>query len=196
MNEPATVPMPTNATFHHPIWALYDLHRESCYLAKLYQGRAEFLRTVSFWSDVVTALFAGSSAVAGFAVWKNGAGAPVWALGAGLAAVIATMKPVLRLSEKVKQCESLGNAYTDLMHECKIIGTRVRNESAYSPAQMKATLSAQENARKLAGKTPVWGFSLNHRRAVQAEVNRELPKEIFYLPPLNGEGKANAKEPV
>jgi hypothetical protein len=186
--------VPKDANFHHPIWELYDLHRESCYLAKLYQGRAEFLLAVSFWSDVVTAIFAGSSAVAGFAMWKSGAGAPVWAIGAGLAALISTLKPVLRLNEKVKQYESLGSAYTDLMHECKIIGTRVKNESGYSQAHMRATLAAQENARKLAGKTPVWGFSLDHRRAVQAEVNRELPKEIFFIPPLNGNGVDKSKE--
>jgi hypothetical protein len=166
----------------HPIWELYNLQRDSRYYSKLYWRQVDFLLKVGFWSDIVTTIFAGSSAIAGFTIWKTSAGSYLWAIGAGLAAVISALKPLLKLNDRIKSYTELYNAYTDLEFDCKIIAIKVKNNAQYSQADKQAVLDAQQKARELAKKTPPKRFAETYRRAIQTEVNHELPPERFYIP--------------
>ena len=171
-------------TMDHPIWDLYNLQRSCRYNTKLYSYWAEFLLRIDFWSDVVTACFAGTSAIAGFTFWTTTAwGSRFWVVGTACAAVIMVVKPISKLNDKIKTYTDLCREYRDLESDCKIIAIKVKNESAYTSKHVDELIVTQEKARQIEKGIPPSHFSVSKRKSIQAEVNEELPLDDFYIPP-------------
>ena len=167
----------------HPIWDLYDLQREARFLSKLYLAKVHTYSQVILWADLITTLFAGSSAIAGFSFWKSGFGNQAWAIGAGLAAIVSVSKPIFRLTERVKIYQDLYARYTELEHDCEILATKIKNAGKYTDSSKNAVLSLKKNAKTIARNAPPTKFRKKFEKEVQAQVNHELPADRFYIPP-------------
>ncbi len=168
----------------HPVWELYDLYRDSAYYSRLYLFLTDRYSTVIFWLDIVTAVFAGSSAIAGLSFWTTPTGHQFWIVGSGCAAVIAGLKPVLRLTDKLKRYQDLYSRYVVFETSCANLVTQVKNAKRYSNTHMNALLKLRERAAALEASAPAVQFKDAFVRSIQARVNHLMPREQFYIPEL------------
>src|SRR2546430_13242804 len=167
---------------NHPVWELYDLQRDCALNSLVYLSLTDRYSKIIFWLDIVTALFAGSSAIAGFSFWKTLAGHQVWIVGSGCATVIAGLKPVLRLTDKLKRYQDLYSRYVMLEAACANLSTQVKNARTYSNANVNALIKLRERAAAIAASAPVVKYRDSFIRKIQAKVTRLMPPEQFYIP--------------
>lgn len=132
--------------------------------------------------DVITTLFAGSSAIAGFAFWNDPIGHPFWVAGAAVATILSVLKPILKLTDRLRLYQKLFTGYVDLASTMDSIALKVRQERTYSASHTAALLLANEKGAALRVEHPAeWG-NKKFRLRLQDEVNRELPVDRFYFP--------------
>jgi hypothetical protein len=176
------VKTPPPSRENHPIWNLYDLQRDSRFYAKLYALKVNRLESAIFWSDVVTTVFAGSSAIAGFAFWNEPAGHQLWVIGSGAAAIIAAIKPLTHATTKLKTFQDLYSGYLDLGLDCELIAFRIQQANEYNQIHRRAVIAAKEKERAVTRRTPPQKQNTKLFERIQNQVNRELPKERFFIP--------------
>src|SRR5262245_25802146 len=173
----------------HPIWDLYDLQRDSRFYTKLYGLKAHRLESAIFWTDVVTTIFAGSSAVAGFAFWKDPTGHQLWVVGTAIAAVLAAIKPLMQLPTKLKTYQELYFGYAGLDLDCDALKIRIHQAREYNKVFRDAVIAIKDKERAVAVKAPPQKEDAPLVERIYAQVNKELTDERFYLPPLTGDDR-------
>src|SRR5262245_21201645 len=87
---------------------IYDQYRTSLFNVKYFGHVLSQAQKINLLSEILVAIGATTGgAIAGWSIWKQELAAPVWAVIAGAAAVIATIKPIIRLPEKVERFSKL-----------------------------------------------------------------------------------------
>jgi hypothetical protein len=106
----------------------------------------------------------------------------LWVSGSAIAAVIALLKPVLRLTDRLKTFQDLYTGYTDLEFDCETIASKVKQDGKFTPSHHRWFLAAKAKERNLATRAPAERNRRVLARRLQQEVLRELPRERFYIP--------------
>src|SRR4051794_38123475 len=75
--------------------AIYTLYRESLINARYYGCKLHRAQTLNMWFEIVLAVGATGSGVAGWSLWNEGSGKIAWAALAGVASVLAVVKPLI-----------------------------------------------------------------------------------------------------
>src|SRR5207245_5278482 len=87
---------------NHAVWEVYDLRRTCRLNVKYYQRLGEKLATQNFRIELILAITAPSSAVAGLVFWQTQTGKIIWGMLGFVAAFLAVAKPLLHLTDKIQ----------------------------------------------------------------------------------------------
>jgi hypothetical protein len=166
----------------HPVWDVYDLYRTARLNVKYYCGRLSKLQRLNFWMEFILAATASSSAIAAFALWQTQLGGKVWQILGALAAVLAIMKPLLNLTEKIRKLEEIITGYRILEHDLKKLEVSIRQKGAYDKELYDKFVAALDRMDSLVIKYTESSEDKTLKKRCQAEVMAELPSERFYIP--------------
>lgn len=166
----------------HPVWDVYDLYRTARLNVKYYCGRVHWLSKVNLVMEFMIAAFASSSAVAGFALWSSETGKVAWQLLAAVAATLAILKPLLRLTDKIKLLEEIIAGYRVLEHDLRKIEISIKQRRVYDEELRVRFAAALDRMDELASKNDENHVDRKLKRRCQEEVARELPASSFYIP--------------
>jgi hypothetical protein len=86
---------------------LYNQQRTALMNAKYYARKLAFYKTISLSFDIANAL-ATSSGFAGLAIFQKTIGKDLFSALLGLAVVISTLRPILRLADRISDSDGLG----------------------------------------------------------------------------------------
>jgi hypothetical protein len=133
--------------------------------------------------EITLAVTAPTSVVAGYSLWKYGIGAVAWSVLSGIAGIIAVCKPILGLTKRIREVESLVAGYRLLDFELKEIKNSIEQERSYTSALKGQFKKVAKSERELISRT--FDAKANRRvlRTCREEVERELPVDHFYIPP-------------
>jgi hypothetical protein len=163
------------------VYLIYDAAKTAL-LNKYYYGRRlmEF-RRYNFWSEIIIAMGAAGSGGAGLAVWKTNNGQMVWAIISGLSVIFATVKPALRLAERVENYAKLYAEYTGTFVKMNIHVQDIQFERKVTVERFKAFGDLRIQAAELENLgDPVRNKKLV--RELEETVNREIPIGELWVP--------------
>lgn len=168
----------------HPVWDVYDLQRTARLNVKFYSHRLAHIERSNFWFELILAITAPSSAIAGLFFWELEYGQLAWKLLLVLASIIAILKPLLKLTDKIKKYEESLTGYRMLEHDLSAIATQIKQKEAYTPALQKEFNKAFDRKGKLS-QSEAERSEHKHkklREKLQSEVCIEMPADLFYIP--------------
>jgi hypothetical protein len=176
MNKPAR-------DLHHPVWDVYDQFRTARLNAKYFSCRVASLKTLNFWIEVVLAATATGSALAGLAFWSTEFGKPVWQGLLVISAIIALVKPPLKLTDRIQLLQEWAADFKGVEYELKKIEIGIRQQGDFTSALKNRFFTTMDRYAELARKAEAESRIDNRlKRRCQDEVARELPAEKFFVP--------------
>jgi hypothetical protein len=167
---------------NHLVWDVYDRLRTVRLNEKYYGVRLQKYERINFWSEIIVALASSSSAIAGFAFWSTATGSEIWKGLLVVSALIATSKPLLNLTKKIKAYEELLSGYRLLCHDLKDLKIDINQTQSYSTSHQATFKKIIEKQRVLATKSPERTEKEKVKRTCQDEVLSEFPTNTFYVP--------------
>ncbi len=172
-----------NARAEHPVWQVYDQYRTARLNVRYYSARAVSLRRTTQAFDMFLAICAPTSAVAGFYVWQSQLGAPIWQFLAGMAAVIAIIRPFLHLTERLESVEQALTGYRALDSDLEQLTALIQQKGEYDRESQKKLQRALKRKEAIIGRlTRTEPENRKLKSACTEMVNRELPAEAFFVP--------------
>jgi hypothetical protein len=168
--------------------SIYDDYRDAL-LNRLYNGiRVEQYssRTKSF--DIVIALGASGSGVAGFALWQAEYGKLIWGLISAVSIILAVIKPILKWPEKLDEYSELYAEYSLIYGKFKQIvdsinfdRVNISTTGSITPAISGAVKEAREKILAVTSK----GDKRPNKSLVKKlvdDVNSSIPAYTLWLP--------------
>jgi hypothetical protein len=170
------------ANQHHPVWIVYDLYKTARLNVKFHAAQLSRVEWCNFAIELLIALAAPTSAITGLWLLETNAGQELWKYIAAVAAIAAVIKPLLRLPLRIKNLEQTLSGYRALEYDVEQIVNRIKSEGEFSKACKLMLNDAQQKKKAL-----VVNPAENHQdkkliERLYQEVNRELPKEFFFVP--------------
>jgi hypothetical protein len=171
-----------NDTSNHPVWDVYDLLRTARLNIKYYSHKLTNLKRINFYMEVALAIGAPSSAIGVFYFWNTTYGSIIWKWILGIIAVVALVKPFIKLSDKIGSYEKTVNGYRILEHQVEKNVIQIRQDKSYSEKHRTLLETAIEMEGKLKENDPETKINNKLRKKYQEEVLKELPAKKFYIP--------------
>jgi hypothetical protein len=160
---------------------IYDAYRDAALNRTYYGARLAGYRQLNFWIEIAIAVGAAGSSggIAGLAVWGTLPGNYAWLAISGLATVLAVLKPVLQLANRIENYTKLYAGYTNIFLELKDIVEDIGVAHAISEKTRERYVSSRQLLRELA---PLVDPNRSERlvRKLQNEINREIPPENLW----------------
>jgi len=166
----------------HPVWTVYDRLRTARLNVKYYSRRLQTVERWNFAIEVVLAITAPSSAVAGLWFWNSDVGKQIWQDLGIVAALVCVLKPLLNFGKRIKDYESVLSGYRVLEYDLMEIKSNIEQEQKYDSRQQSEFKKLLQREKALAGKAPETRENRKVKRICQQEVLRELPPKHFYIP--------------
>ena len=166
----------------HPVWTVYDKLRTARLNVKYYSRRLESLESQNFWIELILMATAPSSAVAGFWFWESEYGKIIWSCMGFIAAALAILKPILSLTKRIKEFESVLSGYRTLEFDLREIKTNIEQKKKYDLPLQAEFKKALQREKTLVVKTPETREKKKVKQLCDEEVRQELPKTSFYVP--------------
>lgn len=166
----------------HPVWTVYDKLRTARLNVKYYSRRLDLLERKNFYIELVLLATAPSSAIAGLWFWDTTYGRLVWQYLGVVAAVAAVLKPLLGLTKRIKEVESVLSGYRTLEFDLMEIRALIEQKQKYDAVLQAEFKKALQREKALAGTTPETRENQNVKRKCDLEVRQELPPESFFVP--------------
>lgn len=168
---------------------LTDLYNEygDAFINRLYYG--DRLAKVKRWNLALEAAIAigTSSAVGAWAIWRQDGGEAAWAVLAGIATVLAILKPILQLPKQIERYSRLFSGHGAACEDLESLVKTVRTARSYPKQVDDRRREIHERVKKLAeDDDPVFNRKLIAK--VSREVLRDRPRSYFWWPqPTSGE---------
>ena len=166
----------------HPVWSVYDKLRTARLNVKYYSRRMESVERWNFVIELVLLVTAPSSAVAGLWFWNTNIGKSAWQYLCVIAAFAAVLKPLLALTKRIKEYESVLSGYRFLEFDLMEIRSLIEQKQRYDAALQSEFKKALQRERTLVGKTPETRESQKIKSQCESEVLQELPAISFFVP--------------
>lgn len=167
---------------NHPVWTVYDKLRSARLNVKYYECRLQFTERLNFSIEVLLLATAPSSAVAGLWFWNTEYGKYVWQYMGILAAIAAVTKPLLGLTKRIKDYESILSGYRTLEYDLMEIKTTIEQKRKYDQGLQAELKKAIHREKALIAKNPETRDSKRVKRMCEDEVRRQLPPGSFFIP--------------
>ncbi len=166
---------------NHPIWDVHDQHRTARLNVKYYCRKLKHLENRDRGIDVISAVTT-PSAVAGLAFWQDGNGKLIWGLIGALTSILATTKPFLRYSDRIRKLEEVIADYRRIEHNLSLINTEARETNEYSDRLKIRFKQIMEDYGKVKEKMPKTDDNKVLLKKCSEEVIKELPASYYFVP--------------
>lgn len=167
------------------VWDVYDNYRTARLNVKYYSARLAKLERINTSLDVIVAIAAPSSALSGLFFLKTTEGAFVWQCIAAISAIVALVKPFLKLGQKIKFYDQTLSGYRALDYDLNEIVMKIRSDDSYSSTSKRMFESAIKKMRVLATNPPENTQDKKLIEKLVVEVNKEIPTSSLYIPQEN-----------
>ena len=161
--------------------ALWDDAR-TARLSELYYGdRIKSLSRWNFGIELLVAVAASGSGIAGWAVWQQKIGGLLWALIAGLAAIAAIAKPMLALDRTLQHATRQQQIYRSILGDLENLAFNVQQADSLTTEhrqrfqRLRETLRHTEDADDAAPSTRL-------QKVLEERVRREMPVDRLWVP--------------
>ena len=169
-------------TEQNPVWCVYDLLRTARLNVKYYSGKLYKVERNILLMDILLAITAPSSSVAGLWFWEDPIGKKTWQYLGAIAAFVAIIKPLLGLPKKLKEYEELRSGYRALEHDLYEIKEMIVHKGKYDKQLQDDYSKALKRKGVLVTKEPDNREDKKLKSKCVEQVNRELPVDLFYVP--------------
>jgi hypothetical protein len=132
--------------------------------------------------EIVLAVTTASSAVAALWLWNTQVGQELWKYILVISAILAVVKPVIKLTDKMQQFEEILAGYRSLEHDLKTIVIRIRQSKKYGMPHRTKLLEALTRQGELLKKLPEAKPEKKLQEKCRLQVMKELPVEYFFVP--------------
>lgn len=166
----------------HRVWGVYDLLRTARLNVKYYSARLAFFQRCNFIMELVLAVTAPSSAVAGLWFWNTATGKIAWTTLGVAAGIAAIVKPLLQLEKKSGAYTEVLTGYRALEHDLFKIKELVAQKQVYDADLQVEFQKALDRKGALIAKDPDVTTNQALKQRLVAEVMQELPAAAFYVP--------------
>lgn len=166
----------------NPVWSVYDKLRTASLNVNYYSRRLQTLERLNFGIDYILAATAPSSAIAALWLWNTEYGQALWKCLAVVAAVAAVSKPLLNLTKRIKDYESVLSGYRTLEYDLREIRSLIEQKRKYDHTLQAEFRKAMQREKTLIAKNPETRESARVKRICVEEVSREFPPESFFVP--------------
>jgi hypothetical protein len=166
----------------NPVWTVYNELRTARLNVKYLQHQIRALKRANLGYEIFLAL-AMSSAVAGFSFWQLDIGKATWAGIGWTAAVLAVLKPILKLPETFQRKQELLASYMILDHDLNTIRIEIQFRQKYDETLKRQFTRALQRKAELVQKDTASSVNERLRQCCYEEVLKELPTNSFYIPP-------------
>jgi hypothetical protein len=183
-------------TTRNPVWSVYDKLRTARLNVKYYGQCLQYLEWINYFFEFSLLVTAPSSAVAGLWLWTTPGGTQVWKVFGGIAAVIALVRPILNLTKRIKDLESILSGYRTLHFDLMEIKTQIEQKGTYDASAESELKKAIQREKILVGRDPESREIAWIKRRCQAEVLAELPTDCFFVPKITKRTRSSGKTKV
>jgi hypothetical protein len=135
-----------------------------------------------FWLNLLLAVSAPSSAIAGLWFWEYPAGEVAWKMLAVVTAVIAVVKPLLQYGPTIQVMEEVLSGYKALDHDLYTLQLDIQREGSYESRLQNQFKAALARKGVLVGRVVEHKEHKDLKRRLEKVVCEELPAEGFFLP--------------
>ncbi len=171
----------TNTNIKQPVWAVYDELRTTRLNVLYYERQVSTLRRNNLVIEVVLALTV-SSGVAGLWLWETAAGSIIWKALVTLAAFLAVLKPLIKLSDQIQKKSDLLVKWRVLHVQFRMLRMEIHSNRSYDD-QLKAKFrSLLDTEMAIVKDEPLEAVNEKLRAECFQQVKRELPPESFFVP--------------
>ena len=167
---------------NHPVWDVYDLYRTARLNVKYYSAKLSRLQRNNLIIEVVLAATVPSSAIALIWFWDTPVGKDVWQWLIAFSAVLALVKPFLKLTERIRRHEEILTGYHILENDLQKIKVLISQDRRYDERHRTRFEEALDRKGQLELKSPEAKIDERLRKEAGQQVQRELPGESFYIP--------------
>jgi hypothetical protein len=166
----------------NPVWTVYNKLRTARLNVKYYCRRLETAERTNFTIELLLLITAPTSAIAGLWFWNTDYGRITWKCLGIAAAVAALLKPLLALTKKIKDFESVVAGYRTLEYDLREIQDLIVQRGKYDASLQGDFKKALQREKALVGRTPETRENSAVKAECEAEVRRELPDDSFFVP--------------
>jgi len=160
---------------------LYDAYRNCLVKSKYYGNELKKYKRYSITMDIVIAL-ATSSAFTSQAILKTPIGLNFVSLLLLISAVIAVIRPILKIGEAIDVYSKLYYAYTELFYRIESLTDDIRRENQVTQVHQRKAIDIFERYRDLELQNDP-GESVKRMGKYQDEVDKAIPADTLWLPP-------------
>jgi len=171
--------MPTK---DHPVWDVYDRYRSARLNVKYYTARLHRLVVTSKTFDIILAITAPSSAISGLFLFDTEIGAFAWKWLLVVSAVVAVLKPILILGNKIKKFEEYLTGYHSYFLDLDKLKLEISQKKNYNDEMRSSFMDILEKRKALFESTPDLREIKRLKKRLAVEVKKELPLDSFYIP--------------
>ncbi len=170
-----------NTQFQHPLWGVYDEFRTARLSVRYYEIQLRSLRRNNFLMELVLALTL-SSGVAGLWFWETIVGGTIWKLLVSVAAFLAVVKPLVRLSDQVKKKSDILTSWRLLDHGLHQLTISSQETGKYDDEMRHRFRSLMETKSAIVESEPTETIDEKLREKCFQQVNQELPADNLFIP--------------
>jgi hypothetical protein len=165
----------------NPVVDVCNQYRTARLNVRYLESKLRRLRRKNFWLEFLIALSASSVAAKAW-YFQGDIGGCVWKILTGVTALLAIAKPLLKLSEKIRDSEDRLAGYKTLDFFLERILITIREKKAYDKEVQKQFSVALDMKQKLIEKDK--GPEPNEKLLNECyeKVLKELPEDSFYIP--------------
>ena len=171
----------TNTGDRHPIWDVYNLLRTARLNVRYNEKRLKSLQRRNLYMEFILGLTV-SSGMAGLWIWQNAVGGYIWKALITVAAFLAVLKPLLKLSDQIQKTNEDLTSYAMLDYKLQLLITEITQYKKYDDPLRDRFLKLKESEGSIISKSPPESTDNKLIRECYEQVNRELPVDSFYIP--------------
>jgi hypothetical protein len=160
---------------------IHDEYRTALLNKKYYGARLQRYRRLNRMLEILIAVGAAGSAIAGFSVWQQGYGVTVWAVISGTSIVLATIKPLLDLPAQIERYAKLTGEYAKVSETYRNIEQDITAAKGLKTEQLETFNQIRRRAVELAELDDPDPDQSIVQKAYD-DVNREVPAATLWMP--------------
>jgi hypothetical protein len=166
----------------HPAWCLYDLWRTARLNEAYYSARIHALETTNFVMEIAIAVTAPGGTISALWFWNTDLGSVLWKILLPVAAIVAVLKPLLNLVERIKKMETCLSGYRLLVYDSAALIEELKRKRDFDQELLVAYKSASDKVRLLITQNPETQERKWLKERITAHINSSLMDYKFFIP--------------
>ena len=162
---------------------LSDVYRDTRNVVltkKYYENKLARIQRLNDWYEIVLA-FGTSATVAGWSFWKEPSGYTLWNAVGVITALLAIIKPIIKLSDEIKRLSSLATKYAALQIDFQKLVFTIKYDRGFTDRSYRTYMRIFEKMRDI-GEREDADAPDKKLRKFAAKVNQEFPPTNFWAP--------------